>query len=236
MTKRFATSLVLTVFTLCFALPALAQKKEISETDKAVFSFFKLSGGTPAYETWVMNSDIYLTSAEDAKLQAEIFEIELLRLKYGFGTYDVDNEFIKIRTPVKLMLHDQLEGYTLSFMFPKAGQNNVPYFPFSYGKEWIALIVSDLAGFLNLPMSKKEADEAFKTLALNKIYDGEIVLHVRATKADSKAPLELDGIEQWLLMGDTGHFELKAGGRNVAAYTAPWYYTRSENDLLNLLQ
>jgi hypothetical protein len=237
MTKRPAVRLIFTMFLLCLALPALAQKKEVSETDKAVFSFFKLSGGNPAYETWVMNSEPYQTSFADPILQSQIYEVELLRLKYGFGTYDVKEEFIKIRTPVKLMLHDQIEGQTtMSFMFPKAGQGNVPYFPFPYGKEWIALIVNDLQEFLNLPMPEEQAKQAAETLTLNKIYEGEIVLHVRATEADDREPLKLDGTEQWLLMGETGHFELLADGKKLAEYTAPWYYSRAENDLLNLIE
>jgi hypothetical protein len=238
MTHRLRPFLIFLFLTIC--APAFAQNKEVSESDKAVFAFFHLGGGTPAYEEWVRNSEKYLLSAEDPKLQSEIFEIELLRLKYGFGTYDPDNDFIKIRTPVRLMVHNQLDGETLSFMFPAVGQGKVPYFPFAYGKESIALIVNDLEAFLNISLPPGSAKDAHMILAINKIYDGEIIVRIRPTKADKTAPLKMDGVDQWLLMGETGYMELVVNWdgteKSLYSWTAPWYLTDTERNLLPLLE
>jgi hypothetical protein len=221
------------------ATPALAQNKEVTESDKAVFAFFHLTGGTPDYEQWVRNSDKYLAAAADPKLQADLYEIETLRLKWGFGTYNKDKDFLKIRTPVKLAINNDPKHGKLSFLFPTA-DGHVPYFPFNYGKEWIALIVGDVENFLTVPLSPDEYAFIRKQFQPDTPYDGEILLRIKAVKADASNTLPLDGLDQWLMMGETGYMELiytpPAETEIVLwSFMAPWYMSDAQKDLLPLL-
>ena len=219
------------------APPALSQNKEISESDKAIFAFFKLTRGVPAYEKWVRESEQYLSAAADPVLQKEVFETEILRLKWGFGTYNLDSDFIKIRTAVKMILRGENGHEKISFLFPHTAQDHIPYFPFPYGEEWIALVVNDLGGAsLDLPLTPEEAGKAAALLPANTPVDGQITLQIRPVKADNTQPLKLDGADQWLMMGETGYYELSYQGTVLGSYMADWYLTDTEKQLLPLLK
>lgn len=215
---------------LCIAVPAFAEVKDITESEKTVFAFFALNNHTPPYEEWILSSPKYQV-AKNYDEQRDVLEKEMLRLKWGFGTYDVARDFIKIRTPVKLLL----QGNHLAFSFHQMSGREVPYFPFPYGKEWIAVIINDLDPLFELELSPAEKA---RTVALpkNTVFDGEIVLRLRAAKADNSAPVELDGTPHWLLMSETGHFELVSGGTVLATYTAPWFLESQENKIIPALQ
>jgi hypothetical protein len=227
---RAPSRFILSIFLLCFAGIAFAQNGEITESDKAVFAFFTLNGHTPAYEQWIENSPKYLaqTTYEGKR---EVLEAELLRLKWGFGTYDVARDFIKIRTPVKLLI----QGNHLAFSFHEASGKNVPYFPFPYGKEWIALIINDLDPLFELELTPEERTRT-ASLPKNVVFDGEIVLHLRPIKADNNNTQKLDGTDHWLMMSDTGRLELLSEGTVLATYTAPWFLESAEKGVLPGLQ
>lgn len=227
---RTPAQLLLSIFLLFFAGGVFAQGSEISENDKAVFAFFTLNGHTPAYQDWIENSPKYLaqTTYEGKR---EVLEAELLRLKWGFGTYNAGRDFIKIRTPVKLLI----QGNYLAFSFHEASGRNVPYFPFQYGKEWIAMIVNDLEPLFELELTPEEKART-ATLPKNRVFDGEIVLRLRPVTADNDAPLKLDGTDHWLLMSDTGRLELLSEGAVLATYTAPWFLEKAEKGVLPSLQ
>ncbi|MGB4107483.1 MAG: hypothetical protein WBK55_06780 [Alphaproteobacteria bacterium] len=219
MTLRTVTCLVLSAFLLVFASPALAGAEELSESEKVVFSFFKLNNHVPAYEEWIKNSQVYKAETGSETAKSEIFEKEMLRLKWNYGTYDPAADFIKIKTPVRLLL----QGSTLAFIFPGAKPGEVPYFPFPYAKEWIALVLNDLDPLLELELSPAERAIAEKHVPKNTVIDGEVVLHARAVKAENTEQLRLNEIDHWMLIGETGNFELSAGGTTLATYTAPWF-------------
>lgn len=228
------------LFPLAICLPSLAQNKEVSESDKAIFAFFKLASLTPDYDQWIRNSEKYITSAEDPTLQRDIYEIESLRLKWGFGTYNPEQDFIKIRTPVKLALNTARKPQ-LAFIFPGNISGSVPYFPFPYGNEAVALIVGDLENFMRIDLSPEEFEKISSLIAPGQAYDAQLSLRVRPVSADGATPLKLDGMDQWLLMGETGYLEIlyaPQGQSETAlwAYTAPWYLSDTEKNLLPLLE
>lgn len=228
MTIRTAACLVLSAFLFFFAAPAFAAPPlgadEPSENEKVVFAFFKLNSHVPAYEEWIKNSSAWKSAPPDEAARIELFEKEMLRLKWNYGTYEPDIDFIQIRTKVRLLL----TGNTLAFIFPGAERGEVPYFPFPYAKEWIALVVNDLDPLLELQLSPAEKALAEKTIPRNSVADGELVLHIRPVKAENEAPLHLSGIDHWMLIGETGNFQLSSGGTVLATYTAPWYLDSTE--------
>jgi hypothetical protein len=239
--KNLAGILSCLILSFCILLTpaAFAQHKEVSENERAVFSFFKLIDGEPNFDQWVRNSSKYL-EITDRAAQDQLYQIETLRLKWGFGTHDVEGDSIKIRTPIKIALSGAREKGRLSFLFPTTSGGQAPYFPFEYGKESIALIVGDIDRFLSVTIAPDEYDFIRKLMNPNTPYEGEIVLRIKASKADGSAPLPLDGVDQWLMMGDTGYLELiftPPGDTEKVlwSYTAPWYYTSTEQSLLPLL-
>ncbi len=219
MTVRTVACLILSAFLLVFAAAALAGTEETSENEKVVFAFFKLNKHVPAYEEWIKNSHVYKSAPPDEATRIELFEKEMLRLKWNYGTYEPAVDFIKIRTQVRVLL----AGNTIAFIFPGAARGEVPYFPFPYAKEWIALVVNDLDPLLELELTPAEKVIAEKIIPGNTVVDGELVLEIRPVKAENEAPLRLSDIDHWMLIGETGNFQLSSGGTILATYTAPWY-------------
>ena len=225
---------------LALAPAAFAESYHYSESEKAVFSFFKLSHGEPNYESWI-NASPNVASIVDTKKKAELYEQESLRLKWGFGTFDVTRDFLKINTDVVLSLTRTKGKTLLNFMFPNAKSDEIPYFPYAYGSEWIALVVEDLGNYTHVPLTQGEEELARKYISEGQIYPIKLVVRARMKKADSAEPLMLDGMTQWIMSGEVGHIEFvykdPKTGEEITLWklTAPWYLTDTEKMLMPLL-
>lgn len=225
--------LFLAVFTLAF--PVHAQLK-VSEQEKAVFAFFKLAEHVPDYKSWAESMPDYKNASPE--LQPDIYNIEETRLKWGFGTYDPADEFLKIQTDAELILNETSDQTILHFRFPGSEGEEYPYFPYPYADAWIALVVSDLGHFTSLPLKPAEAQNIRKVLAGKTRTDVKMNMRVRPLEADIDEPLFLDGSYFWVMSGDIAYLDFVAvgAGETLFKYTAPWYLSDSEADLLELLK
>ena len=225
---------------ICLASPVRAEfSPDISMHEKAVFAYFKTTRGQPFFDQWIKSSEPYRTSA--ALAQDEIYEHELLRLKWGFGVYDETADFLAVNTQVYLQLSNGAEGPLLNFKFLNSADQEIPFFPYQYGDEWIALIVNDLHLFTSVPLDAEQHQKIASLLEAGKIYEGMIRIRARPVTADAEMPLEMPDGKYWLLMGDTAYIEFlyaKPGATEPVKlwhYTAPWYLSENEEILLDLL-
>jgi len=235
--RLFTLSLFISVFG--FASLALAQNKEANDLEKAIFAYFALAGKPPDYAQWIRNSEKY-RHEKDPVRKEEIYETETLRLKWGYGVYSPEKDYIKLRTPVRLFLMQDEKNPVLYFAFSAENPDYVPYFPFPYGNEWITMIAYDLERFLSIPLSAEEYKFVAGIMEPNRPHDGAVTLHLRGTKADTAATMNMDGTDHWLMMGETGFIELfyappDRTEKSIWSYEAPWFYTKTEKDLFPLL-
>lgn len=227
------------------AAPAARADLEISEEEKAVFSFFRMSGGTPDYDTWIVNSPRYAGAPEP--LKNAVREEEDVRLKWGFGTFEPQKDFLKIETEIVLRFTGGEEGTGVRIGFPGSRDGEAPYFPYDYGREWIALIIDDLENFIHIPLTGEEQARMLEKLGEGRepgeSFTARLRLRIRPLSADAKTPLVLRKKEKfWLLRGDIAYLAIEvpplkkgAAGTAVFSYTAPWYLSATEADLLKLL-
>ena len=138
-----------------------------TDSEKAAFAFFHFAKGSPAYESWVQNSSAYVSAPPTQK--ENIFEQEMLRLKWGFGTLELDRLDLGIKTDVLLQLKRDKDVDVLNFKFVNSGKEEVPYFSYPYGKEWIAVVVNDLGNFTRVPLKPEESAKVRQHLELDKI-------------------------------------------------------------------
>lgn len=228
---------------LLLAGPALAQPRvQVSENEKAIFAFHRLSGQQPSYELIAAADEEYKTAPPE--LAEQILAESVIRLKTGFGMYDPGRDFLQIATNVMAQIQTAPNSPpVLIFRFPNSSNENyIPYFPYAYGdQDWIAMIVEDLPQFAQIPMSDEQYQYVKPYLPENGTYaEVRIFMRVRPRMADSTAPMLIDGVEQWLLMGDTAYISASvtdaAGGQlRLWEYSAPWYMSATEKDLLPLL-
>lgn len=230
------------------AAPPARAALQVSEEEKAVFSFFKLAESTPDYDGWISNSPRY-RQAPESQRQA-VHNEEETRLKWGFGTFKPETDFLKIETEIELRLVRQGENLFLNFSFPDRQEGEAPYFPYSYGSEWIALVVDDLEKFTRIPIAEEDRAYIKEKLGAGTVFKARLKMRVRPLSVDAKAPLSLAGKEKfWLLRGDIAYLAFEnpeqqpanpgASGDErktaIFSYTAPWYLSDTEADLLKLL-
>lgn len=237
-------------FSFIFLPPAHAGL-QTSEEEKAVFSFFRLAGATPDYTTWINHSQRYL-KAPDA-LKQSVYDEEETRLKWGFGTFDPGRDFLKIETDIELHVTNGAEGLGIAFSFPGKSKDEPVYFPYSYGQEWIALVVDDLEKFSKIPLMDEDSAYLTQKLGRGGNFKARLKMRIRPLSADTDAPLALTEKDKfWLLRGDIAYLAFEKIPKNeieeqakktleeerktaIFSYTAPWYLSDTESELLNLL-
>lgn len=226
---------------LCMSVPASAQyDPEITQSEKAIFAYFKLTQGTPFFDPWIKGSSVYKKTPPAR--QEGFYEEELMRLKWGFGTFDEKEQFLEISADTYMQLNKTKDGPVLSFKFINSGSEEIPYFPYPYGDEWVALVINDLAYFTSVPLGPKQLETVATYFEPGKIYKGAVRMRIRPVSADATAPLLVDNGNFWLMMGDTAYFEFlyappeSAQKLNIWSYTAPWYLSENEELLIDMLE
>lgn len=234
-TRRVLWGFPLVLIILALAFPAGAQLR-VSEEEKAVFAFFQLVKRTPNYKSWVKTLPSYKQASPET--QQDIYDLEETRLKWGFGTFDHEEDFLKIRTQAELLMTTEDGQTTLHFRFPGSSGEEYPYFPYSYADAWIALVVNDLGHFANLPITAEQAAQLQRHMKGAKILPVDMDMRVRATSGDIDTPLLMDGTYFWVMAGDIAHLDFTPTGSDtpIFTYSAPWYMSDTEEDILNLLK
>ena len=104
------------------------------------------------------------------------------------------------------------------------------YFPLEVGEMWIALIPKDFEQMLNLSLTPEEFNVFKRDISAAGMNKGNesvsLVLTLMPIKADTKAPLNVDGFNLWMLMADVTGYELwPKEGKSLA-----WYMDVTGND------
>ncbi len=230
---------------LALSQPALAQEQqaqtpptpkqettiiEVSQSEKAVLAFFRLAGREPNYDDWVINAEKY-KNAEDKFERQKILLQERSRLQSAFQYYDPKTSYLPVSTRVYLQYAEQGSTNLLLFKFVETAQtSDIPYFPYPYGDEWIALIVSDLKDFSAVDLQPESAAFVKQHMDTNRVYTGRLTLQVTPKGANAQTPLAANADEpvQWALSGSVAYigYTLEKPGKEdvlIWDYAVPSY-------------
>lgn len=236
--RLLACTLFITGF-LAFIQTSQAQLS-VSDQEKAVFAFMKLTNQEPNLKNWIVNSTKYQKANKFDR--ESLLETEETRLGWGFGTYDVTKDFIKVKSKIRLTTEVNADNKRVLNVSFAHNSNETPYFPFPYGEEWIAFIINDLIDFKTITLKPEEVPKVKQYFYDAAPYEAEIEIRLRPLTADATAPLEVDGTEQWLMLGDVAYLKIefydKFKFENVLVwdYNAPWYLSESQKALLELFK
>ncbi|MCF8495981.1 MAG: hypothetical protein K9G62_04855 [Alphaproteobacteria bacterium] len=218
-----------------------AQESEaLSDYEKTVFSFFKLTNGTPDFKKIIEVLDRYVK--ENSKyVKNKIYEKENLRLKWGFGSYEPDKDYIKIKTKIFVQITPDFKVPMLNFKFMNAQDDKLPYFPYPYGYEWITIMPNDMEKFQYLPLTKDHYKKIKPFFDFKRLYDATMELHVRPVAASNAEPMIVDGVKQWPVFADiasiTFTYDAPDGQKIVlGSYEAPWYEVRPGTNIDALIK
>lgn len=218
-----------------------------TESEKVGFAFHKLAGFDPHYEQWIKDMEKYVDAHPADKL--ELLQKERYRLESGFLGYipDVDLVSLDIQAVVKssnYFAQSQKEGVQtdVTIELVELPEN---YFPFYIGGMWIALVIKDFDTLLRQrTFTAEEYQTLAKLLGLTGAYQltqkVNIDLHLRPLSVDTSSPLTLDGLEMWLMLVEIGEMtvwrKINNNKQVLWTYTAPWYISDSQKELLMLYE
>lgn len=191
--------------------------------------FHKLAKTQPNFENWLSGEARF--KQLDESQRAMVMSEEQSRLGFDFANTDPRTKPIIIRASVKVALKNFVKpSRSLEVDFPMQG---IIYFPYIVGDEAIAVIPNGIELYENIPISKPEAS-AIAAL-LDQGGESTLVLEVIATKVDAQQPMDLDGISQWLMMGEIGFIGIfNSKAQAIWSVQAPWHKMQDEKDLKSL--
>lgn len=192
--------------------------------------FYKMVGARPDFDSWITSEPRYLTAAPEQR--AEILAEERRKLEIAFNALDVRKSPLVIRTAVKLQISapSGQAKRTLEVKFPAEGDI---YFPYKVANQNITIIPNGVDLYRHIPLSNTEAASIQGRLAYNG--SATMVLEIIPVKADGAAPMKLDGVDQWLMMGEIGFIGLYNNSLEVIwSYQAPWFTRKNRQDLFSL--
>ena len=213
----------------------------VSEEEKAVFAYLRLTDQEPDYDAWIKNTEKY----QDARTQRrkQILEEEKERLDWGFGTYNARESLITIKAKIRLSTTVKEDGRRMLYTrFDDERHNETPYFPFKYGKDSIAFIIQDLETYRAIELEPEEIPKIKEYFYDSAPYEAEMEMRIRPLSADSNEKLFVDYKDQWLMLGDIAYLrinyydEFKLEDMNVWDYNAPWYLDESQKALLDMFK
>ncbi len=214
---------------LCFgffhsASPALAQSVfNRSSSEDVGLSFYKSSNIKPNFKEWAKKTDAFkyksVTEAdsyikkESERLQSKWGEID----KKG-NVINIYFSSVAIVKPVPKENIDDPAFYDVHILLNKSDK---AYFPYKFHDKHFALIPNNIEKVLSFTIDDSNAALILKNLKLESKEPVEIQLSIHPTKAYSKKPELIDGINQWVLMGDIVTMQMTAKKTN----TILWNYS-----------
>ena len=232
-------TLIIGIFSVVHS--ATAEDMVISEEEKAVFAYLKLTEQEPDFENWIKNTQRYQEARKAEK--DKLFESEKKRLDWGFATHDPKKDLVTFRSPIRLTTYTDENGKrVVNTRFVNNTQNEESYFPIQYGPEPIAFIIQDLEKYRNITLQPEEIKKIKEYFYDSAPYEAIMEIRVRPLSADNKDKLFVDYKEQWLMLGDIAYIkidyydEFKLQHINVWDSNAPWYLDESQRALLEMFQ
>lgn len=224
----------LALFILAFVLAApqgRAQSPDDFEKASTPYEvgmiYYKIGAAKPNFEDWIKTDRNYLR--EESNKQAAMMMTEKVRLNRNYEELDIKNAYIKIRTTVEARLgKSKLGKPVLNITFAEPANKTV-YFPYPVGDRTIAVIPNGLEIYQQIPLTKDQ--EAFLGSKLDPSGRTTMVLEIVPIVADLAKPTVMDGVPQWLLLGEIGYIGFYNNlMETVWSLQAPGYKRRGKAD------
>lgn len=242
--------LVIILFLAAFAgftpLNAHAQELRVTESEKVGFAFHKLGNFDPKFETWIKQSKAYEKATPVEK--TDLLQKDIFRLRNGYYRYMPDVDLIALDLEAQIYssryFSQNLDDDSVAKVRIKLKGMPNNYIPVQVGEYWIAIVLKDFDLESQISFNSTEYSEFVETFGLaRKAYQSSqdigIDILLRPVSVDTTTPIELDGLEMWLMLAETAELRLwRDLGRNgkdyFYDYAADWYVPESQRDLLRL--
>ncbi|TVQ85912.1 MAG: hypothetical protein EA357_00005 [Micavibrio sp.] len=219
---------------------ALAQRKTFTGQESGVLTFYKLSGLTPNFESWILASEKYASLWPENKKQ--YFDEEMLRYQWLIGTLNPSHNFLTIHTEVDAKVLRDGEKSAIAIDFPGRVSSAGLYFPYNIHDIWVAVILENIKQYMLMPISSIEYNRIRGYLpASEDEHKLQLRITYRGISAQTK-PMKIDNLEQYIMLGEIAHWSLElpdfhqSQDKTLWEYVAPWYRTEHEHALIQMLE
>lgn len=241
-TQYFLLILAIIAVSLAFPSTAYAQRKSISAQEMGLLTFYKLSGLKPDFGAWIKDNPLYKETSKTNKGLAEMFwEEEVLRLQWGLGVIEPDKNFMHIQTEaIGTLIHSKGKDYLGITFLGKRGKGE-PYFPYSIGSVWVAVIMKDIKKYMLVDLDTETLAKIKQHLPAN-ITKAKLDLKItyRGISAETQ-PMKLDGVNQHIMLGEIASWKIFLPQPDntkpvlIWEHIEPWYRTEEEDELIKML-
>ena len=236
---------LLLVACLLFSPARALEKDRYTESEKVGFAFFNLIKAEPDFESWIRETQKYKDAKPSKKVQ--MLTDDLRRLETGFISYYPDEDLISVEAKARVEASEyfhasQREG-TVTHVKIKLPDMPQGYFPFQIGDMWIALIIEDFEKMTNYDFNPEQYKEFATKLRFDR-YSNQFAMNVNVdfkfmpVSADGEGPIEMDGINMWLMLGEMVEMRLwveyYGEKKYLWEYRADWYIPEEHQQLLDL--
>lgn len=247
----FFICVTLTVFAVSSALAKDQDGKDkYSESEKAGFAFYQFAGIQPDFAPWIENYKFYQQAKPS--LRRDLLKQEEVRLTKGYQNYDKSTDYLsytvkdaQIIVPKRIDRQVYLSKYNkipVRISLPRIlnipGSGDV-YFPYQIGDIWIAVIPQKIEDFTTIYLDRNEFENLAYKLRMTKSdteATAEITYSLRPVSGDTKQPFPIGKLSAWLIMAEIGRIDIYSynHSRHVWQYEAPWYISKTQQDLIQL--
>ena len=129
------------------------------------------------------------------------------RLDIGYASYAVHKKPIPVPSRALVTLDPQSDDSSKIHISLIDAQG--PYMIFEVGPIWIAVILDDKNGLFNTTLSTQELDRITAYAGPNRQFKNIAEVVLQPVSADRNAPLEIEGIEAWLMLAEITAVRIK---------------------------
>lgn len=222
-----------------------------SSSREVAYAFYKMAGGVPNFRNWVESSKPY----QEARLsdRPEILQAQTLKFRQEFANFDPKENPIVVKVQGDIALKEittpelpdpsDLSGPAaiLDVAFSKEVPDT-PYFPFEVSGQWIAVVIAnaDMMRGQNVGAdvtSRLKPMMYMMQVGFYELKGVDLVFKLIPENVDARAPILLDGEEQWLMMTRVASISIwNSKGEFMWEYSAPDYVSPVKLELKRLFR
>ena len=221
---------------------------DYTTTEKVAFAYYKLAGMQyPNFEKFIKSGENYRNTLASQK--NNFLKDEKIRLEQGFINYYPEYGMIDIQSDIVAKGYNakELEQAEIDEKFfislSMTDDSEDMYFPYYIGDRWIAFIPHNAGSLQQLPLTKEQYEFWDKALKFKGKPKRPVTIRIKIqpVSVDNSAPLTLNDNEMWLMMGEIASMDIwkdygKPTQMLLYEYTAPWYVSKDQQELMLLYQ
>lgn len=213
------------------ALPSKTLRPSTTSAAYVAMLFHKMTGKPPDFEKWSRASKAYAEASNFDKVLVQTEKVEELRDVYSLLT---PSEPVIVEIPLKLSQYSRKNS---GFFVENFKEDT--FFSFDIFGKFYTIIPSNIMNHQWLNVMPDEAERISQVASPSQISNSAVMLiYLEPKFADGKAPLSLNGKDQWLISAEVKKLAIYTKASDVLIWQSADHQAMEDlsEELLNLKQ